>query len=383
MKFNRSWGREGRSEMQLAGGPPEAVTLLSVVAPTILSFFSTADALALRLICREFTEAVSRHPWAERTVIRGRIAVWRACFPRAICANVSRRNPWYKGGRRAEVGDEDFAHFAGLHELWIDSAFGLTNAAFAHLGSVKVLHMHSVSFDKLTPEAFAHLISLRELSLGTSSARAQVVSDLFFAQLKRQLRTLRLRARGITGAVFAHFRGIENLDMSGCLVASDAVFEHLKGIKKLDMSLCNQATITDAAFEHLKGIQRLYMSGCNQATITDAAFEHLKGIQKLDMSLCNQATITDAAFEHLKGIQELDMSGCNQATITDAAFAHLSGIQRLDMSGCTQATITGAAFAHLRGIKRLEMRDCSVEVKRAAFAAGLPVAKPLEPEEEQ
>jgi hypothetical protein len=370
--------------MQLAGGPPEAVTLLSVVAPTILSFFSTADALALRLICREFTEAVSRHPWAERTVIRGRIGVWRACFPRAICANVSRRNPWYKGGRRAEVGDEDFAHFAGLHELWIDSAFGLTNAAFAHLGSVKVLHMHSVSFDKLTPEAFAHLTSLRELSLGTSSARVQVASDLLFAQLKGQLRTLRLGcARGITGAVFAHFRGIENLDMSGCLVASDAVFEHLGGVRELGMSCCDQDTITDAAFEHLKGIKKLDMSWCNQATITDAAFEHLKGIQRLCMSGCNQSTITDAAFEHLKGIQELDMSGCNQAAITDAAFAHLSGIQRLDMSGCTQATITGAAFAHLRGIKRLEMRDCSVEVKRAAFAAGLPVAKPLEPEEEQ
>ena len=32
---------------------------------------------------------MSEHPWEDRdTVIQGSITAWRACFPRALCANV-------------------------------------------------------------------------------------------------------------------------------------------------------------------------------------------------------------------------------------------------------------------------------------------------------
>ena len=72
-----------------AGNPTE--TLLSEVGLVLLRFFDTLEACVLRLICREFTEAVGRQQWEDReTVIKGSIAAWRACFPRARCANVAR-----------------------------------------------------------------------------------------------------------------------------------------------------------------------------------------------------------------------------------------------------------------------------------------------------
>ena len=83
----------------LAGGGQE--TLLSEVGFVLLPFFTTRDACALRLVCREFLAAVSEHPWEDRgTVIKGSIAAWRACFPRARCANVQQMDWPYGSNQR-------------------------------------------------------------------------------------------------------------------------------------------------------------------------------------------------------------------------------------------------------------------------------------------
>ena len=69
--------------MPLAGGGQE--TLLSEVGFVLLPLFTTRDAYALRLVCREFLAAVREHPWEDRdTVFKGSIRACRACFPRAL-----------------------------------------------------------------------------------------------------------------------------------------------------------------------------------------------------------------------------------------------------------------------------------------------------------
>jgi hypothetical protein len=71
-----------------AGNPTE--TLLSEVGSVLLSMFTMAEARALRLVCREFVEAVREYQWEDRhTLITGSIAAWRASFPRARCRAVS------------------------------------------------------------------------------------------------------------------------------------------------------------------------------------------------------------------------------------------------------------------------------------------------------
>jgi hypothetical protein len=92
----------------LVGGGQE--TLLSEVGFVLLPLFTTRDACALRLVCREFLAAVSEHSWEDRrTAIRGSIAAWRACFPRARCAIVQRYDfGCLSGSRAAPVVDADF-----------------------------------------------------------------------------------------------------------------------------------------------------------------------------------------------------------------------------------------------------------------------------------
>jgi hypothetical protein len=92
-----------------AGDPTE--TLLSEVGLVLLKMFDTREACVLRLVCREFVEAVRVQQWEDReTVIMGSIAAWRACFPRARCANVSKL---YSGQRIASVVDSDFVTLRG------------------------------------------------------------------------------------------------------------------------------------------------------------------------------------------------------------------------------------------------------------------------------
>ena len=182
----------------LAGGGQE--TLLSEVGFVLLPLFSTRDACALRLVCREFLAAVSEQPWEDRgTVILGSIARWRACFPRARCANVQNWvQNWAMYGRvkrAAPVVDADFVHFEGLWELTMTCCRTVTDAAFAHLRGIHTLDM----------------------------------SDC--------------KQAGITDAAFAHLRGIHTLNMCGCSQAgnTDAAFAHLRGIQTLSMVNCKQA----------------------------------------------------------------------------------------------------------------------------------------------
>ena len=75
----------------LAGGVDE--TIMSEVSAVILPYFTMAEATVLRLVCREFLEAVRDYQWEDReTVIQGSIGAWRGSFPRARCANVTKEN---------------------------------------------------------------------------------------------------------------------------------------------------------------------------------------------------------------------------------------------------------------------------------------------------
>ena len=94
-------------------------TLLAECPSALLEFFDTPEACVLRLVCREFQAAVAAHPWEDmETVIQGSIGGWRACFPRARCANVGMWD--WRGGvvRRTPSGDDmrTLAHLArGKH----------------------------------------------------------------------------------------------------------------------------------------------------------------------------------------------------------------------------------------------------------------------------
>jgi hypothetical protein len=254
----------------LAGGGQE--TLLSEVGFVLLPLFTTRDACALRLVCREFLAAVTEHPWEDgETVIQGSIAAWRACFPRARCANVGRHS--FKGDevRIAPVVDADFVHFEGLRELNMKNCFAVTDAAFVHLRGIHSLEMGG--------------------------------------------------CYRLTDAALVHLAGIQRLGMYHCPRITDAAFVHLRGIQLLNIMHCRQ--LTDAAFLHLRGIRTLFMDHCDQPAITDAAFVHLRGVRTLVLDFCPQATVTGATFLSLAGIEALCLYNCSAELVASARAQEL------------------------------------------------------------
>jgi hypothetical protein len=240
-----------------AGNPTE--TLLSEVGLVLLKMFDTREACVLRLICREFAEAVGWQQWEDRgTVILGSIAAWRACFPRARCANVAVKHHW-DGKRNVSVVDADFVHFEGLRELYMAGCTAVTDAAFAHLRGIHTLDMSWCDQPTITDAAFVYLAGIRRLSIYCCNQAM------------------------LTDAAFVHLRGIQLLNMSGCPQLTDAAFVHLRGIHTLYMWDCSQPAISDAAIVHLRGIQTLVIENCTQDTLTGAGFAHLRGIRALGM----------------------------------------------------------------------------------------------------
>lgn len=116
----------------------------------------------MRVTCTAGCAAVREHAWDDAvTRISGDLALWRACFPRAIAANVR---------YRTDLTDADFrAHFTTLRTL---SCAGcdqpnLTSAAFELMADLEILDMRGVpsglNMLKLCQSA---LTELQEVYLG-------------------------------------------------------------------------------------------------------------------------------------------------------------------------------------------------------------------------
>ena len=147
------------TRIPLAGGGQE--TLLSEIGSQyLLPLFTTAEACALRLVCREFLAAVSEQPWEDaQTIIKGSIGAWRACFPRTRAANVAHYSSTGEARNRtaAPVVDADFVHLQGLSVLNMCNCTSVTDAAFAHLRGIQKLDMSDCGQAGITDAAFPHL----------------------------------------------------------------------------------------------------------------------------------------------------------------------------------------------------------------------------------
>ena len=91
---------------QMALSPLER--LLEQSAPsgprgTIFRFLTQSDARPLRVVSRACREAVAEHEWGvgSASQIRGSLALWRRCFPRAS----------------QNTSDADMVHLSGIHTL--------------------------------------------------------------------------------------------------------------------------------------------------------------------------------------------------------------------------------------------------------------------------
>jgi hypothetical protein len=126
--------------------PGEGSSIVSIlpIRAALLPLLGTREACSLRGVCRELKQAVGDFPWEDMdTVIRGDVALWRACFPRALGANVGQRGQWGENpnGRLTAVVDADFVLLGGLKALNMSWCRQVTDAAFVHLRGIERLYM--------------------------------------------------------------------------------------------------------------------------------------------------------------------------------------------------------------------------------------------------
>ena len=309
--------------MPFAGGEGTQ-TVLSVldgalsIGEGFLGFLTIRESNALRVVCKEFREAVMDFPWMnslDESRIKGSAKAWRAAFPaaRGRC----------KGARR-------YCR-RGLHPYSRRRA--CTAAQCEHDGLQR-----------------GHGCGLR------APARDPIAQHEQLRSADNHGRSLRAPARD------PHAR------QSWCSQATitDATFVHLRGIKSLNMFCCNQATITDAALVHLRGIQMLYMSHGRQATITDAAFVPTRdsdakniAVQSVYHHGCDFFASARDPFARRGRLQSVYHHGCGlraptryseaqhgqlqTGNLTDAAIAQLVGIYMHNTKKCRCGVLVSAA----------------------------------------
>ena len=93
----------------------------------------TRAATALRGTCRGARDAVAAHRWRDAGTCIVWPSRWRAAFPLATVANVSRG--W--SGPPTALSDADFVHFRGLRSLVMRGCSHVTDAAFTHLRGMR------------------------------------------------------------------------------------------------------------------------------------------------------------------------------------------------------------------------------------------------------
>ena len=149
---------------------------------SVLGFLWQDEVLGLRAASRACREAVAAHEWGDfdkdngkRSHIGGSLAFWRACFPKAVAANIRDNKT---------VTDADFVHLRGLVLLLMNGCNQetITDAAFAHLRGIYSLHMGGCNQSAITDAAFAHLQGIRALNMNNCSQAT--ISDAAFAHLR-------------------------------------------------------------------------------------------------------------------------------------------------------------------------------------------------------
>jgi hypothetical protein len=176
----------------------------------ILNFLRQDEVLALRAASRACRAAVAQHPFKDEpppraSLIKGSLASWRRCFPRATYANLCAHKT---------VVDDDLVHLRGVTTALMHYCSSITDSGLTHLRGILTLH-----------------------------------------------------ARGcgrISDVGLAHLSGIQILIVSGCPQVTDAGLAHLRGIHTLGISGCTR--VTDAGLAHLRGVRKLWIKGCPQLT---------------------------------------------------------------------------------------------------------------------
>lgn len=305
----------------------------------------------------------------------------------------------------------------GLRTLVLDGGnFG--DADLAPLAAMVNLRTVQLFGERVTKEAYAHLVDLPELASPIVLPGATGYTDSSLGHFGRmrgadKIERWQIGGSAVTGAGLAHLRtltGLKELGLYGVREADAAGLAVVAALPKLTrlsigvghemlpetapgrMPVIFQPGVPSAAaFEGLAGAAAI-----KELWVTNATDDHLVPVGKMatleELKLDWQTTtwrdgtkrppagvLTDAGLAHLKGaprLRFLDASGC---LVTDAGMAHLAAFPALTelklyaAAGATPLTDAGAeALARAKGLRVLSLSNTALTDAGVAALARLP-----------
>ena len=128
----------------------------------LFEWLNVNDAMKLRQCSKLLREDVKEYPWGwnvkdkfDNNLKTVNLRKWRACFPNAKSAVLS---------RRAVFSVDDFVHLRGLRKFKLNSNRSITDAAFVHLRGINTLDMYGCT--QITDQAFEYLRGINTLYMG-------------------------------------------------------------------------------------------------------------------------------------------------------------------------------------------------------------------------
>ena len=179
----------------------------------------------------------------------------------------------------------------------------------------------------------------------------------------RNMVSLDLSYRDLSGFNPENLRGVKNLRLSHCIGVTNDLFRCVQGIETLVMENVQYPNINGEAFAYFIGIKHLDLAdtylGCNGDSFIDTrevAFSFLQGIKYLNVK---DIEVNDACLQYVAGAKSINISRCSEVTDVGIGYITAPGtLTELIMTNCYQTSITVASHEALKLIPTLNMDGC-------------------------
>ncbi|XP_068951794.1 toll-like receptor 3 isoform X1 [Petaurus breviceps papuanus] len=196
--------------------------------------------------------------------------------------------------------------------------------SFQWLKCLEYLNIEDNSLSGITTHMFTGLTSLKYITLSSSFANLQTLTNATFSSLAHSpLLTLNLTRNKIShieSGAFSWLGHLEVLDLGLNEISQELTGQEWKGLEnivEIYLSYNKYLTLTSDSFASVPSLKRLMLRrvACKQLDVSPSPFHSLRNLTILDLSNNNIANINDEMLKGLDRLEILDLQHNNLARL--------------------------------------------------------------------
>lgn len=176
----------------------------------------------------------------------------------------------------------------------------------------------------------------------------------------RNMISLDLSHRDISGFNPENLRGIKYLCLDNCTGITNDLFQCVQGIETLVMRNVHYPNINGEAFAYFVGIKHLDLAdtylGCGGADFSETREVGFSFLQGIDFLNIKSIEVNDTCLRYVAGAKSINLSQCSEVTDVGIGYITAPGtLEELTITNCYQDTITVASHEALKAIPNLHL----------------------------